>query len=128
MENKIFCLSRLKKTWIFDLDGVAFIHNNYLSGGTETIQSFMNFYDKNISEDDMVIFISSRKEKYRNQTVRALKLNSIRFNHLIMDAPFGERILVNDKKNSGLETAFSINLKRDSDDLDFYEIIFREDL
>ena len=34
------------------------------------------------------------------------------------DIPFGERILLNDMKDSGLKTAYAINLKRD-EGLDF---------
>lgn len=121
-------LSKLPKTWIFDLDGVIFTHNGHLNGNDKPIQSFIDFYNRNVTEVDFVIIVSSRAEKYRCHTLEALRLNSIRFNHLILEAPFGERILLNDKKPSGLQTAFSINLRRDSNELECYEIIIKEDL
>jgi len=40
--------------------------------------------------------------------------NKIRYNFIIFDLPFGERILINDiKPKKNLKTAISINLKRD---------------
>ena len=42
-----------------------------------------------------------------------LKKNNIRYDYLISDMPFGERILVNDRKPSGLDTAYAVNKDRD---------------
>jgi len=39
--------------------------------------------------------------------------NGIRFAHVIYNAPFGERILINDRKPSGLDTAIAVNTDRD---------------
>ena len=41
------------------------------------------------------------------------KEEGIQYHTIIYEAPYGERILINDKKNSGLKTALAINTKRD---------------
>ena len=41
--------------------------------------------------------------------------NNIRYDYIITDLPFGERILVNDNKPSGLSMAYAINKVRDSE-------------
>ena len=45
---------------------------------------------------------------------RFLKENGIRYDNIVTDMPMGERILVNDRKPSGLTMAFSVNKDRDS--------------
>ena len=60
----------------------------------------------------MVVFLTSRKEDVMNDTVDFLRANHIRYNYIIWGAPYGERIIVNDKKPSGLETAIAINTPR----------------
>ena len=42
-----------------------------------------------------------------------LAKEGIKFSQIIGDLPFGERILINDTKPSGLKTAYAINKKRD---------------
>ena len=39
--------------------------------------------------------------------------NNIRYDYLLTDMPMGERILVNDRKPSGLDMAFAVNKARD---------------
>ena len=62
----------------------------------------------------MVVFITSRTDEYREKTIEFLKRNSIRFDHIIFNAPYGERILLNDDKPSGLKMGMALNLKRDT--------------
>jgi 23S rRNA G2445 N2-methylase RlmL len=47
-------------------------------------------------------------------TERFLAENGIRYDHIICNAPFGERILINDSKPSGLQTAVAVNIDRDT--------------
>ncbi len=106
-------LSKLPKTWVIDLDGTIFPHNAYLEGEVETpLEGVKNFFNK-ISKKDFVIILTSRKSNYRVQTVKNLQLAGIRYDLLIMGAPTGERILINDFKPSGLMTAYSVCVKRD---------------
>jgi len=48
-----------------------------------------------------------------DETIRFLEKNDIRFDHIIFDLPYGERILINDIKKSGMLTAYAINKERD---------------
>ncbi len=61
----------------------------------------------------MIIFVTSRKSEEKKRLETFLFRHRIRFNHIIYDAPFGERILINDNKPSGLKMAYSLNKARD---------------
>lgn len=105
--------SDLNKTWIFDLDGTLLKHNGYKNGGEELLPGVKEFFSK-ISKDDRIVILTARDTKYQQITEKFLKDNGIRFDHIIYDLPIGERILFNDKKPSGLKTAYAYNLDRDS--------------
>lgn len=106
-------LSSLPKTWILDLDGTLLKHNGYLLDGKDTLLHSIENLFQNISNEDMVIIVTSRKSQYAAETENFLHRNQIRYDHIIYDAPLGERILINDRKPSGLNMAFAINTKRD---------------
>jgi hypothetical protein len=105
-------LSSLPKTWIFDLDGTILVHNGYKNGGDRILPGVKEFFDK-IPETDHILILTARKEEVLESTIRFLKDNGIRYNNILADIPFGERILLNDMKDSGLKTAYAVNLKRD---------------
>lgn len=109
--NKLI-LSTLGHTWILDLDGTIVKHNGYKIDGIDTFLPGAKEFLANIPEKDMIIFLTSRKEEYRKITEYFLKENNIRYDHIIFGAPYGERILINDDKPSGLKTSVSINLHR----------------
>lgn len=115
MEN--LKLSSLPKTWIFDLDGTILVHNGYKNGGDRILPGVKEFFDK-IPETDYILILTARKEEVLESSIKFLKDNGIRYNEILADIPFGERILLNDMKDSGLKTAYAINLKRD-EGLDF---------
>ena len=115
MEN--LKLSSLPKTWIFDLDGTILVHNGYKNGGDRILPGVKEFFDK-IPETDYILILTARKEEVLESSIKFLKDNGIRYNEILADIPFGERILLNDIKDSGLKTAYAINLKRD-EGLDF---------
>ena len=82
--NKIKLSKNLSHTWFIDLDGSIVKHNGYI-------------VDK----------------EFKKKTIEFLKKNKIRFNEIMFDLPYGERILINDiKPNQNLKTSISINLKR----------------
>ena len=112
--NKL-TLSALGHTWILDLDGTIVKHNGYLIDGEDTFLPGAEAFLKGIPSQDMVIFVTSRKEEYRGFTEDFLIRHGIRYNHIIFEAPYGERILVNDAKPSGLKMAISINVSRNQD-------------
>lgn len=111
---KTITLSSLGHTWILDLDGTVVKHNGYKIDGFDTFLDGAEAFLKNIPREDMIIITTSRSEEYRETTENFLAEHGIRFDHIIYDAPFGERILVNDCKPSGLDMAVAINVKRDN--------------
>lgn len=104
-------LSRLNKTWILDIDGTLLKHNGHLIGEEILLPGVEQFF-KHINGDDFVVLMTARPEIYRSQTEAALRLHQIVWNILIMGVPHGERILINDRKPSGLKTAYAINVSR----------------
>ena len=107
-----FILSSLNHTWILDLDGTVVKHNGYKIDGDTLLPGVREFFD-NLDVNDMVIFVTSREEQYRKLTEKFLKENNIRYNYIIFGAPYGERIIINDNKPSGLVMSKSVSLSRD---------------
>ena len=113
MERKIF-LSSLAHTWIFDLDGTLLKHNGYLTAEGDSLLEGPAEFLASLPEKDMVILLTARPSEFRAVTEKFLLENKIRYDHIIFDAPVGERILVNDNKPGGLVTALAIERTRDS--------------
>ncbi len=105
-------LSSLPHTWIFDVDGTICIHNGYKTGQDELLDGVREFFTK-IPSEDMIIFLTARKSEEKERLEKFLSDNGLRFNHIVFNAPMGERILVNDDKPSGLKCSYAINKKRD---------------
>ena len=99
------------------MDGTILVHNGYKNGGDRILPGVKEFFDK-IPETDYILILTARKEEVLESSIKFLKDNGIRYNEILADIPFGERILLNDMKDSGLKTAYAINLKRD-EGLDF---------
>lgn len=111
MEEKLL-LSTLPKTWIFDLDGTIVKHNGYKVDGQDSLLPGVREYLANLPANDRIIIVTSRMEEYRNRTICFLKAQSIRYDVILFDMPMGERIVVNDRKPSGLDMAIAVNLER----------------
>lgn len=107
-------VSCLSKTWLFDIDGTILKHNGYKVGQEEILPGVKEFFAKNVKQEDYVILLTSRKLCFIEETKQFLLKNNIKFDIIVPNLPYGERILFNDKKNSGLVTAYSFNLDRDS--------------
>jgi hypothetical protein len=105
-------LSTLIHTWLIDLDGVVTIHNGYKESGDELLPGVIEFWSR-VPPDDYIIILTARSSKFRDVTELFLKNNGIRYNAIIFDLPYGERIVINDKKPLGLLTAKAININRD---------------
>ncbi len=106
-------LSTLPKTWVLDLDGTILKHNGYKIDGVDTLLPGAKEYLDQIPEEDYILILTSRTDEYRDQTISFLKENGIRYNEILFNIPMGERIVVNDRKPSGLDMAFAINMDRD---------------
>lgn len=115
----LLTLSPLAHTWIIDIDGTLCEHNGYKNGADVLLPGVADFFAK-LSDDDFVIFVTSRTEGSKEQLEKFLAEHGIRCNKIIYGVPYGERILINDRKPSGLTTAIAINKERDSSfDVDF---------
>lgn len=112
MEQKVI-LSTLPKTWIFDLDGTLLKHNGYKIDGEDTLLEGAKEYLDGLPQEDRVVILTSRLEDYREETLAFLRSHGIRFDQILFGMPMGERILVNDRKPSGLDMAVAWNLDRD---------------
>jgi hypothetical protein len=111
---KKIILSDLPHTWFIDLDGTILKHNGYKLDGYDSFLTGAKSFLASIPKGDFIIFVTSRPRKIAKKTLNFLIENKIYCNHIIFNLPFGERILINDKKLSGLNTAHSINLKRNN--------------
>lgn len=107
-------LSTLPKTWIFDLDGTLLKHNGYKIDGVDTLLEGSKEYLDGLPQEDKVIILTSRQEEYREETLAFLRNHGVRFDQILFEMPVGERILVNDRKPSGLAMAMAFNLDRDT--------------
>lgn len=111
MEEKLI-LSTLPKTWIFDLDGTLVKHNGYKLDGRDTLLPGAKEYLAGIPEEDKIILFTSRTEEYRELTLQFLRENAIRYDKILFDMPMGERIIINDRKPSGINMAVALNVDR----------------
>ena len=107
-------LSPLGHTWLLDLDGTIVKHNGYKEGGDVLLLGAKEFIES-LPEGDMVIIVTARKEEYREKTEKFLRENGVRYDHIIFGAPYGERIVINDKKPSGLPVSVAVNTERDEE-------------
>ncbi len=110
----MFEFSPLNKTWILDVDGTLVKHNGYKIDGYDTLLNGVKEFFEQLSPDDKVVLLTARKEKFLPALKNFLKENNIRYDYLLTNMPAGERILVNDRKPSGLDMAFAINKDRDT--------------
>ncbi len=112
MENDEIVLSTLPKTWIFDLAGTILKHNGYLIDGIDTVLPGAIEYFASIPKEDRIVIFTSRNEEYRQITLDFLVEKGIRFDDILFGMPVGERIVINDRKPSGIDMAIAINLDR----------------
>lgn len=113
MEEKLI-LSTLSKTWVFDLDGTILKHNGYKIDGYDTLLEGAKEYLNALPREDKIVIFTSRTEQYKKMTLTFLDEHDIRYNEIMFHMPMGERIIVNDRKLSGLDMAVAINIDRNS--------------
>lgn len=106
--------STLAKTWVLDIDGTLVKHNGYKIDGHDTLLDGVKEFFAKINPEDKVVLLTARKEEYLDDLKKFLAENGIRYDFLLTEMPMGERILINDRKPSGLNMAFAINKDRDA--------------
>ena len=107
-------ISSLRHTWILDLDGTIVKHNGYKIDGTDSFLPNAKEFLDSLPKDDVLIFMTSRTENEKHLTETFLKNNQINYDHILYNIPYGERILINDQKPSGLCTAIAISGERNN--------------
>lgn len=112
MENRL-TLSTLPKLWIFDLDGTILKHNGYKTAGEDTLLPGVREWFAEIPGEDRILIVTSRTEEYRRRTTEFLHQWGIRYDAILFEVPVGERIVVNDRKPSGIDMAVAVSLERD---------------
>ena len=105
-------LSGLPKTWLIDLDGTILAHNAHLDGADRLLPGVRALWVQ-FAPEDQVILLTARDPYYEQATRRFLDASGLRYDRLIFGLPTGERIVINDRKPSGLATAIAVNLRRD---------------
>ena len=106
-------LSTLPKTWIFDLDGTLVKHNGYKIDGRDMLLDGAKEYLDGIPAEDFVLILTSRTDEYKEMTLEFLNENAIRYDKILFNMPMGERIIINDRKPSGIDMAVAVNVDRD---------------
>lgn len=106
-------LSNLAHTWVLDVDGTIVKHNGYKIDGYDTLLPGVREFFDSIPLEDKVILLTARKNEQLEDLKNFLAKHNITYDHILTDMPMGERILVNDRKPSGLDMAFAINKNRD---------------
>lgn len=111
--SDVIKVSTLAKTWLLDIDGTIVKHNGYKIDGYDSFLPGAKEFLQSIPAEDMIIFITARTDECRQMTMDFLQANGIRYDQIIFNAPYGERILVNDSKPSGLNVSVAVNTERD---------------
>ena len=95
------------KTYFIDIDGTIFKHltNELLEGAKE-------FLDRIYENDDMLILTTARHDTESKSTEEALSKHGIEYDMILYNLGNDERILINDSKPDGKQTAYSLNVKR----------------
>lgn len=106
-------LSPLPKTWVFDVDGTIVKHNGHLTQEGDQLLPGVKELFESIPATDVIVLLTARKAEHQNSLKDFLTRNDIRFDYLLPNMPQGERILINDRKPSGLQTAYAVNKDRD---------------
>lgn len=99
--------------WIIDIDGTIAKHNGYNIDGFDTLLPGVREFFDGLDDNDMIVLLTSRTSDLKEETEKFLIENRIRYNHIIFGAPYGERVIVNDNKPSGLAMSKAICLQRD---------------
>ncbi len=113
MSNCEMTLSTLAKTWFVDIDGTLVKHNGYKIDGYDTLLEGAKEYLDQLPDTDKIILTTSRTDEYKELTIAFLKEKEIRYDDILFNLPYGERIVINDRKPSGLEMSVAVNLDRD---------------
>ena len=106
------------KTIFCDLDGTLVKHTNPIDIQNPNLElkvlpGVHNKLVEWVKKGYYIIITTGRKESTRKSTEEQLQFAGIVYDQLIMGFGGGDRILINDRKPDGRDTASVINLTRD---------------
>jgi hypothetical protein len=113
-------------TLFIDIDGTLISNTSqyvfpYIGNGSPLINNIEKINELFKTGKSKIILTTSRREKFRNQTILELKEHNINYHELIMNLPHSKRILINDFSNTNIyPSAVAINIERNSDNLKNY--------
>ena len=106
------------KTLFIDIDGTLFEHKGTFSNIALTESTLLpnarEKMDEWCSKEYRIILTTARRESLRNRTESELQRLCIPYDCLVMGISKGQRVLINDRRPSGDDTAFAINIDRDT--------------
>lgn len=101
----------MKKTWFLDFDGTLVLQKSYLSEEDTILQSTFDLFEA--IKNDYIVITTARPQEHKKRIIDFMKKYNLKFDEIICGLPTGPRVLINDKKNDGMKTAYSFNLERD---------------
>ena len=101
----------LGHTWIIDVDGTIAEVNQPPYKNDKLLPGVKEMWAQ-IPKDDMIVIMTARPKDIQEQTLKFIRDNGLRYNLAIFGIHHGERIVVNDNKPGGLQTAIAWNVKR----------------
>ena len=101
----------LGHTWIIDVDGTIAEVNRHPYDNDKLLPGVKEMWSK-IPAQDMIIIMTAREESAKEKTLAFLDSHGLRYERAIFGVHHGERIVVNDNKPGGLQTAIAWNVKR----------------
>jgi len=101
----------LGHTWIFDLDGTIVEVNAPPYEDDKLLPGVKEMWEK-IPKEDYIIIMTARPKDIQDQTLEFLTDNGLHYHLAVFGVHHGERIVVNDNKPGGLQTAIAWNVKR----------------
>tara|TARA_R110000796_G_scaffold22928_7_gene66016 strand:- start:1360 stop:1896 length:537 start_codon:yes stop_codon:yes gene_type:complete len=105
-----------RKTLFIDIDGTMFRHQGTFSDiALKTPQLMPGVRDKMnewCSDECTIVLTTARRESLRTTTEKQLNDLGVPYDHLVMGIGKGKRIIINDRRPNGDDTAASININR----------------
>lgn len=108
-----------------DLDGTLITNTSHLIppyiGEGKPLSNNIDVIKRVRKNGGFIVITTSRPEEYREATMKEMDSHGIPYDILIMDLPHSQRILINDfAKSNPYPSCSSINIQRNSDDIDQY--------
>lgn len=106
-------MTRSPKTWFIDFDGTLVTQRSHMMETDTILEGTKAFFKEVVHELDRVVITTARTCDDKERIERFFESHGIRVDHVICGLPTGARMLVNDMKPDGTQTAYAFNLERD---------------